>query len=357
MIYYPLSYPQREVYDVERIFPDEGVNNLLVIFKVGHAHSHEEVTVAVNAMCSRFDAFRLRIKSENGSDMYQYFVPFEQGEYEHVDFSDNDEAFELWKKSIIYSLSCCENEPLYKIFILTLPNNKTGIALLFNHLITDLYSFVLCIDYLMKELRGEPISVAAPTFRSALEDEASYISSKRFIKDGEYWKKKISTYSGSSLWSNHRLKYDKAICKRERFCIEQKLMDRILYLCEAQNLTFAQFFSGVVLYYRAVFSGNHSVSLGFLTFGRTTPEDSETVGAFAHALPLITNINENMTVEEFLLSVVTDLYALQKHHKYPYEKMQEYNLNGSGLFETVLSFQEKDLSQATYGEDNFVEWV
>ena len=200
----------------------------------------------------------------------------------------------------------------------------------------------LCRDYNSHAYEGDH------TFQYShhLQRLASYLDSNRFREDEVYWKSQLAKVGPS----NTKLRFDNSTetSKFEGMCLVEKITEKILqdsYSFIKQNkITLFQFLLSAyfLLIYKALSLRNFAVMVP--VHNRNQQEQERIVGLLSNVVLFKVEINENLSIEEFLATNKKVILSALAHQQYPFEKVLKL-WSGQGR-------KSKELTQFFFGFHN-----
>ena len=159
---FPLTYPQREVWYLEKINPLSGIGNIACTLKADQVLDPRLTCEAVNLLLQENEGFRIRIRENPDGSAKQYFAPYERYEIDYFDFSQagENELFQ-WDRIESRRPFTSFDQNLFYFALIKIDDRSSRIFARIHHLITDAWSFVQVGNELMAHYQalsqGEPI--------------------------------------------------------------------------------------------------------------------------------------------------------------------------------------------------------
>ncbi|WP_051411450.1 non-ribosomal peptide synthetase [Ruminococcus flavefaciens] len=338
---YNLSFSQREMYSIETFFENSSVNNISLLLAFKKKHEYKVLNDLLNKLIEENDSFRIKISIVNG-EAKQDAYEFEYTDFPLVVCEDEEELMQKAKANC--------NKPLfaydkYLYNIVVFYNKAADIywpQLTLNHIITDGWSMGLVMNFFSDNLRDCYVPLEkADSFLEIIDEEEKYLESKQYAKDKEYWDSKISSYSGSPLFI---YKSDVGIAAQGKsitYLFSKEINEGIDNFCLNNNIGKPSFFNIVAALYKSIITRNKSVSVGVLIHNRRKKSYKNTTGTFARFVPLILEIDNDMTISDFLKYDKAEEYELLKHSKFDIVN-SDYKFEKS-LSDLLVSYQMLNL--------------
>ncbi len=366
---YKLTNPQMSIY-LSGLFTDEPINNI-----GGTAFFKNNIDIdilkqAINFTVKKNDAMRTVIFMQDDEPM-QYFKEYEHADFKVIDFSRktmND--FEEYHRVFAETKFDLFKDDLYKFEICILPNDEIALLSSFHHIISDAWTIGLTIDdiainYTMLS-KGLEIPDNPNQYTDFIKREEKYLSSETYIKNKEFWNKKLEDSMPISLKNTSSKSF---VAKKFEYTFSEKETKIINDFCSRNEISAYVLFLAVLnLYlYRTTSYDNFTIQTPI--FNRVGKEKN-TFGMFINMIAVQMKNDPNMLIIDLLKNISLDSFADFKNSKYPYmhlikdlrktTNMQNYNI----VFSFQKAFPKKDFEDVVpvrnewsfsgYMQDEFV---
>lgn len=348
-----LSYAQNEIMNLEQYYENTSINNIAGIIYIPDTYTYKEINEALNVLVKKNESYRLNIK-KIGNKYSQIVSDYKSVNYEYIDFYNKKQMYKDWIKDQANSNIFALDKELYTFKILTLPSGYKGIFLKQHHLISDGWSMTLVIDFLKNELINHGNSEVSQSYIKTIDNEIIYENSKKLIKDEYFWNEKIEKLNNNGMFSESGIK---AESKRASFNLDEKQSYKIGSFCSENKVSISNLFSAAVLLIKKSITNSNINSIGTMVHNRNTKEEKITTGLFSRVLPLIVEISDDLTVQEFLKLIKKDSFSLLKHRKYPFYKITEKVQSTKGLLDIIVSFQNTQYDSEFLNCGFSDEWI
>ncbi len=346
--FYDLSYPQRGIWHLEKLYPNISIGNLSSTLKINAPLNFTIMEKALNHAIQKNTAFRTRITEVNGQPK-QYVVPFTYQPIDTFDFSKGDikkmyEWDEQMTRKPIYQL---DSQLFYAAF-LKINEQSVGLYIKFHHLIADAWTIITFGNDFMAFYKtitegGEIDKIENPSYFDYIEKERQYLASERFIKDETFWLDQYSNIPELKTLKPRKMENENKEAKRKTYLLPDKLAGKIRQHCrEHRTSIFSLYLSAMALYFNRT-RGDDEVVFGTPVLNRSNVKDKKTYGMFISTAPIKVTIDDSQDYNTFAETINTQWLALLKHQKYPYslllQKLKEKHIDFKKLYDVVISYQ------------------
>lgn len=350
-----LSYAQNEILQIEQYYESTSINNIVGIMHMRNGLEYDEINVAFNALVQSHDSFRLQVTRKDG-EYKQYLTDFEYRDYAYLDFYEDEVGYNKWRNETARENIFELDEQLFKCVLLRFPEGHNGLFLLQHHLISDGWSMTLAVNFLMRKLAGKNTEEdARASYLDTIATETKYEQSPRFNKDKQFWLEKLENFENNTLFEKTTL--DSAVGKRRSFSLSNADTKRIKDFCENNQISISNLYSSVMLILKYKQTLSQTNSVGLLIHNRDSKKEKITTGVYSRVLPMIVEVDKDLSITEYLNKIKLETFNLLKHRKYPYDYIVEDSGNKKGLLDCFVSFQNTQYN-TEFIEDGFSdEWL
>lgn len=310
-----LSLSQREMIVLDLLYENTSINNISILLKLKIDCDYKKINDVLNEMVRIFDTFRIRLKNNNGIPE-QYIVDHE---YQNYPFEEVENDEECQNKAEQYA-----EIPLFKYdgqlysfnIFYNKENGKYRLLYSTNHNISDGMAMAIFSVYFQQLITDQPIDEKLiDSFKKTYDDEVKYLASAGFTRDQEYWNSKIASYKGSAfLDDDYNVEGDEG--RAQTFQIGDELNTKIVNFCNENSVTTDDFYNSIIALYKSILTNNSSVSIGLLLHNRRSKKQRAMLGTFARVVPLIIDIDMEMSFSDYLTMFKKEKYTLMKHCRY-----------------------------------------
>ncbi len=362
---YPLTYPQKSIWYLEKLYPGTGIGNIAGTLKVSQHLDPVRMNQAVNLLLTRNETFGIRFSEVDGEPV-QHFTTPRPYVMDVFDFTrtGREELYAWDRKQTTVPFSLTGGE-LYYFALVHIDENTSGFFVRIHHCISDAWSLVqigseVMAYYTMLE-RGQPVPLQPnPSYREYIESEQVYLQSSRFEKDRGFWAEQFSeTPELTTLKPRTSNRLDLK-ARRKSFVLPEKLVGKIKSHC-AENRTsiFSLFFAAMCIYLNRV-RDTEDITVGTPVLNRTNAREKRTIGMFISTVPLRIRMDSSLDFVAFSRLVDKTWFSVLKHQKYPYDCLVRDVRNRSNgvekLFDIAISYQNAKMEQTGSGVAMETRW-
>ena len=350
-----LSYAQNEILQIEQYYENTSINNIAGIMHMRNGLEYAEINAAFNALVESHDSFRLQVTRHDG-EYKQYVTDFQYHDYPYLDFFEDEVGYNKWRNETARKNIFELDEQLFKCVLLRFPEGHNGLFLLQHHLISDGWSMTLAVNFLIRKLAGKNTEEdARASYLDTIATETKYEQSPRFNKDKQFWLEKLENFENNTLFEKTTL--DSAVGKRRSFSLSNADTKRIKDFCENNQISISNLYSSVMLILKYKQTLSQTNSVGLLIHNRDSKKEKISTGVYSRVLPMIVEVDKDLSITEYLNKIKLETFNLLKHRKYPYDYIVEDSGNKKGLLDCFVSFQNTQYN-AEFIEDGFSdEWL
>ena len=207
-------------------------------------------------------------------------------------------------------------------------------------------------------LNGESATLSeSPDYRLHVEKEEKYLSSKACERDREFWRETMSGAGLAVSLKDHINADLSPVGQRMTFSLSDKLNHMLNDFCESHRVApFAVFYMAIAVYLKRIRNAD-KICLGAPIHNRMDITDRQTTGMFVSTLPFFTELDEELSFEEFNRHLADDWLDLLRHQRLPFSEIisaaKETDPAFEKPFHLVLSFHN---SKAYRNRDTLVSF-
>ncbi len=348
----PLSAQQKNIWYIEQIHPNTSIGIIAASGKIKGRIDYFLLQQAINAYIESDENIRTHITLVDGEPR-QYIADYKPKQIDYFDFSiTQKEGLYQWDTALTQQPFTLLDSDLFYFAIYKINENEGGFLVKTHHIISDGWSTVLIGNHLMDNynrlLNGEKLQkIQTPLYQDFIERQKKYLVSPRYETDRQYWADIVGKIPDQLGLKEYNLSNFSTVAKRKAYIIPEKIVNRIKYLCdEYRASTFSLLFSILSLYIYRI-TGRTRFSFGTPVINRQDAVEKNTVGMFINTVPIIIDINEEMSFIEFNKYIIREWLQVLRHQQYPYDKIVEearkHNGSINKLFDIVISYQNAKL--------------
>lgn len=309
----------------------------------------QKMAEAANELFRINDALRIRLV-QNGSTVSQQITEFEKSDIEIIPVADKTQAHKYAEKQARIPFDM--NKALCEIKLME-GEDFCFILYKLHHIIADAWTLSLIatqFNQIMSSQHTEAFSYA-----DRVEADSKYLSSKRYLKDRDFYIQQFSANSEPVLFSEKNSETLSAA--RKTFTFSEDYVKSIQLFSKNNSISAALFFLSVI---SVLFSKSHNnceqFYLGLPVVNRTGPIEKNTAGLFINTAPVSIKINSKSSFIKAAEDVEEAMMSTMRHQKYTYEDIlsslsSEFGFKGS-LFDFIFSYQNAQIA----GDDFESTW-
>lgn len=341
-----LSMSQQNIWDLEQRYSGTSINVISATVRISGRVDFSLLSKALNLIVAADPSLRTRLVPEGGRVMQEY-APYTEELFPVFDFSLTDpEGFSHWETAITREPMQLYDAPLCRFFLFRTGEEEGGILMKTHHIIFDGWSQVLLCNriaetYLALLGSADPKPEPSPSYAAHIEKEREYLSSPACVSDEEYWRSMLSAPAEPISFKEQRGASVSPVGRRRSYQLPEILNHAIVSFCQEHRVSpFAPYYMALAIAARRMGSGRRT-AVGVPIHNRTDLAARETTGMFVSTLPLITELDEDWTTEEFNDRLSEIWFDLLRHQRYPYQRIASLPGQESGrLFQVALSYQD-----------------
>ncbi|MGE5329382.1 MAG: amino acid adenylation domain-containing protein [Deltaproteobacteria bacterium] len=363
--YYPLTHPQKAIWNIEKVFPDTSIGNVAATIRFKENIDFELFEKAVNIYIEQNDAMRLRVIEKEGMP-YQYISEYKYYKLDIFDFTQKtiEELYEWDEKVTQIPLALIDNDLFYFAFI-KISEQECGVYSKLHHWISDAWTMTLMGDqvveiYIKLKENVEILNEKKPSYIEYVLSEEEYEKSERCQKDKEYWNSKFETITEQKPLKVYDSKMMDTRARRKTLLVPKKLTTKMHEYCkENKSSVFALFIAALSMYINRITENEH-INLGTTTLNRANRREKDTVGMFSNISSMQIDLDDNMDFKTLTGNVAKESLSLLRHQKYPYylvlKDLRERHKIAHDLFDIVLNYQNSKLNKDINSETYTTRW-
>ena len=352
---YGLTNPQKNIWNMEFYYSDTNICNICASGLIKENINLNLLKKAVNILVSKNDSFRIQLTLENSIPM-QYLTDYEPFDIDVVKVSSMAD-FRNLEDSMVKEKFTLLNSPLYKFKIALFPNGYAAVILNIHHIISDSWSLGITIKEIVNiyhflinnENEVETEDYISPTFSyiDFINSEKNYDTSKKYLKDKEFWVNYLSDFSNVVSIPSLRKKTNNLSnsrkASRATYYIDSNFMSKINDYCKKYKLSVYSFFMSVLSVFIANSTNTDDFAIGTPILNRTNYKEKSSTGMFISTVPFRAHILPDTTFLDFAIKNNVDIMSIFRHQKYSYtniiEDVRKQNEAISNLYNISVSYQ------------------
>jgi amino acid adenylation domain-containing protein/thioester reductase-like protein len=346
--YYPLTHPQKSIWNVEKFYNDTTFGNI-----AGPVIFNEKVNLlvlekAINIFVQQNDSVRL-ILSEGVEKPRQYFAEYHKLKIDRFDFANEDglKEFESWVDRQTKIPFKTTDSELFYFALINLGDHQGGFYLNFHHLICDAWSMTLSVrqiaDNYWKLMNNLPIEFTSkPSYIDYILDEQEYQRSEKFLAHKDFWDKKFDAVPQLTTFRARKTIHTTK-ANRKTFVLSTEITNEINSFCNEHKISIYMLFFSILAVYMYRVTSKQDMVIGTPVLNRKNHKQKNTVGMFISNVPVRTYVDYNLEFQDFLKVTLKEWKQILRYQQYPYDlllKSYRHKHKGSeNLIDVSISYQ------------------
>ncbi len=306
-----LTNAQLQIYNMEG-FAGGAVANVCGSLLLNGKKDLSFLKEKVNMLFELNDGLRVQMYEKKG-EILQRFTPYEAREIKSFSFDNYDDFCEFAADYAKIPLDTFGS--LCEICVVTLPD-KFGIIPKLHHLIGDAWAIALLGSQFNALVAGE--TPPAFSLEEYIKKENEYLFSKRYVKDAEFFEKKLLEFDEPVYLSSKPS--TSFLADRESFVFDKSLSEKITNFSEQNGISAFSFFLTALFIHlgKSNLDAEH-ICIGAPIINRSGMEEKYTVGSFVNSVPIFADIDYNKSFIETAESIEAVALSSIRHQKYNYQ--------------------------------------
>ncbi|MDW7678239.1 MAG: amino acid adenylation domain-containing protein [Bacillota bacterium] len=365
IVEYPLTYPQKSIWYLEKLYPGTGIGNIAATLKVHERLDYNLMNRSVNLLLTRNESFWIHFREDNGTPV-QCFSDPQVYHIDEFDFRGIDrEKLYAWDQQQAPIPFILDGNELFYFALIHIDENTSGLFTRIHHSIADAWSLTQIGSEILLYYRAlkndEPLPEAKnPSYREFIENEQLYLNSKRFLKDKTFWAEQFDHIPEPTTLKPRTSKKISLKANRKTYLLPEKLVNKIKDHCKENHTSiFSLFFAALSIYLNRV-KACEDITIGTPVLNRTSAMEKQTIGMFISTVPLRIKMDGNLNFVAFSKLVDQTWFAALKHQKYPYDcLMRDVRDRAEGverLFDIALSYQNAKIIHSEIDVETESRW-
>ena len=346
-IYYDLTNPQKNIWDLESFYKSTNINNIYNTIVFNEKIDENLLKQAIYDLVKNNISFHIHITIIDNIPK-QYFSDYNDFEIPIINVKNKEHLKEIQSKIIDEKFDIL-NSNLFKFYIIKFDNGCGALISNIHHLIADSWSLGLTIKLILKNynklLNNEEYELPTTSYLDFINSEKEYINNNKCKSDQEYWSNLFKTIPDlvslpTSMDSKTSYSCD---ANRKSFIITEKKVNSIKEFVKDNNTSMFNFFMSVYAIYTSRVTNSNSFVIGTPILNRLNFNEKNCTGMFVNTIPVLFNIDQSITFKNFINEFSKDMFKNLRHQRYSYSQilsdLRSNNHNVPNLFNTIISYQ------------------
>ena len=361
-VLYQLTHAEKRIWYIENIYPETSLHNIGGYTRIKGKIDFKILEESIQQVIARNDGLRLRFTQADG-EVKQYISEYKREGIDFFDFTvfdDPDVKLQEWIKREGEKPFVIENNSLFYFAIYKIREDECGYLVKLHHIISDGWSFHIISEQVSKFytqlMHHEAVDhIVGNSYLEYIEIENKYLSSEKFLKSKNFWKKKFGDLSDLVLMESS----DDIRGERKLFDLNQEQTSKVKEFLAEKKYSMNTFFLEVYFVYLSKATQRKDLVVGCPVFNRNGRKEKSIVGMFTSTMPLRYFVEDQLTVMETLAKMNRELKECYFNQRYPYDLiLQDIELKKQGydnLYNTCINYYNMQFDQEFDGNPYEVE--
>lgn len=342
---FPLSLSQQNIRDLELRYSGTSINVISATVRISGRVDFSLLSETLNRILASDASLRTRLVPA-GTELLQEYAPAAPEIFPVFDFSLTDPAgFSHWETAVTRESMPLYGAPLCRFYLFRTGVVDGGVLIKSHHIIMDGWSQVLLCNriaetYLALLSGKDPQPEPSPDYKLHIDKELQYLDSAGCRADERYWRGLLETPAEPVSFKEQRGASVSPVGRRLTYTLPETLNHAIYTFCQSRRVSpFSPYYMALAIAARRMGAGRR-IAVGVPIHNRTDLIARQTTGMFVSTLPLITELDEDWTAEEFNDRLSETWLELLRHQRYPFQRIEALPGHDGRLFRVALSYQD-----------------
>ncbi|WP_255255212.1 non-ribosomal peptide synthetase [Bacillus pseudomycoides] len=342
-----MSEVQKRLFIIDQSQNENITYNVPMVLKSDGKIDIIKLKRALNALIQKHEILRTSFKFENGQYYQVIDNPYEISIEESSIYSKLD--FEIESFIRPFNLS---SSKLFRVKVLHM-NESDFLLLDFHHIIFDGGSMRPFFNELSQLYKDEILKKQTIQYRNY----TMWKNSQNELRHEKFWTDKFSDGAPVlNLYTDYtRGQYKSYKGNDFQIIIDKKIHCSIKKFCKENKISEYSFFLGAYYILLNKNSLQKEIVVGTPTAGRNHPETQNMIGMFVNTLALKMELEEGVSLSDFLKKVNSDCLESFEHQEYPFEKLYEKisfesDSSRNPIFDTMFVLQNNEMPEYMLGD-------
>lgn len=307
----PLSFSQLGIYSECMSAPEDIQYNIPVCLTLPQGITPSEIKTAVEKVLEAHPYMLTHFQTDDSGDTYQ--CPMENKTVEIPVVELGEQELEQRKKDFVRPFALQEG-PLFHFEIVKTPSAVHLLAD-FHHLIMDGGSLDVFYRQLCQAIDGQSLEKEIYNYYQFVAGQKIDTTTEQFFVEQLSQIEEASALLPDKYENDDTHKEGQVKCPTDLQTVQAK--------CKQLNITPASLYLAAVLVAVSKYTAEESVGICTISNGRGNLKVAKTFGMFVNTLPLVSTVDANMTVDDYLKKVAGTFIETMANEDYPYGKIVE----------------------------------
>jgi amino acid adenylation domain-containing protein/thioester reductase-like protein len=360
--FYPLTFPQQSIWDIEKFYGDTSYANLAMTTIIRENVNIDLLKKAANHIIQQHEALRLKIIISEG-EPHQYISEIRDYKFDHFDFSHVNglEDFAGWQDDHTRTPIQPLEEDLFYIAFIRLSKNEVALYTKFHHLISDAWTTIMVIRDILNTYKNLVNHVSfsteqKPSYFDYILEDMEYRNSPKYIERKFFWQQMFETVPEFTLLKEKAQRRDSR-AKRRTERISPELTEEIERFSTEYKISGFIIFFAVFALYIAKMTDKYDLVIGTPVLNRTNHHQKNTAGMFISNIPFRITINPEWNFVAYLDEISKVWKQLLRNQRYPYQEIlkdfREAHSHSGSLTDVLFSYQNAKFEIADLDFESF----
>lgn len=342
-----MSEVQKRLFVIDQSQNENITYNVPMILKSDGEIDIIKLKTSLNDLIQRHEILRTSFKFENGQYYQVIDNPYEISIEESSICSKLD--FEIESFIRPFNLS---SSKLFRVKVLHM-SECDYLLLDFHHIIFDGGSMRPFFNELSQLYKGETLKKQTIQYRNY----TMWKNSQNELRHEKFWTDKFSDGAPVlNLYTDYTRGQNKSYKGKElKTVLDTKIHSSIKRFCKENKISEYSFLLGAYYILLSKNSLQKEIVVGTPTAGRNHPETQNMIGMFVNTLALKMEIEEGVSLIDFLKQVHKNCLESFEHQEYPFEKLYEKipfesDSSRNPIFDTMFVLQNNEMPEYILGD-------
>ena len=351
---YPISSAQKRVYLSSTLADNEKLlYNMPGIITLPDDIDFKKLEEAINKLISKHESLRTYfVKDSTG--IYQKILPEAKIDLKIVSVKEHKFKNYIKYFSKEFDLS---KAPLLRCEIVLLSNYKKYLLIDMHHIISDGVSTGILVKDLADLYNYKEIEQTDITYKDYSLWENKAIETNMFQTEKEYWLENLKDSELLNLPTDFpRPTTQTYNGDKFQFLINKKLLNKIKYFCNQNNITLYMYMLGAFNILMYNFCRQQNITIGTPIANRVLGKTSDIIGMFVNTLIINTNIQPEMYIKKYFSDLKNKIINDFENQIYPFDELNndlkvQRTPNINNIFNTMFIYQNSGVPTINF--DNY----